>query len=328
MRIGTQSKKRITRHSPLTTDSFDSIFCIIYHNTKHAICSSFGLKIHEKQLTARHGNRTVMGMITPPSLKKNDTIGVMAPSSYITEEDVIKAKTVVEGYGYNVYIHPQTLARHHQSAGHNSEKQAAFHELVKNPDIQAIIFATGGNRALHWVDNIDYDLVKANPKIIMGFSDVTSILNLVTEKTGLRTFHGPNLRWFMVHEQNNKDIEQCFETLSNTETSQDNPMIGGNASIMQYLINDLSFDGKTLFLEDWNIETSRLDLLFRHFRRSGVFEQIDKLILGHFDNLQDTGRPYGFTFDEIIAEHVPNCVEIIKNAPFGHGERLETFPVG
>lgn len=266
-------------------------------------------------------------MIIPEPLQKNDTIGVMSPSSYLTEDDLQKAISVVEGYGYQVYIHPQTLNRFHQSAGTNDEKLQAFHDLIQNPDIKAIIFSTGGNRALHWVDQIDYDLVKANPKIIMGFSDVTVILNLINAKTGLRTFHGPNLRWFMVHENNKDDMEQCFDVLGNPSQGDKN-LIGGNASVIQYLLHDLNFNHKTLFLEDWNIETSRLDLMFCHFKRYGVFDDIDQLILGEFANLQDTGRPYGFTFDDMIAEHVPERVKVIKNAAFGHGDRLVTMPIG
>tara|TARA_B100001750_G_C15361822_1_gene522620 strand:+ start:63 stop:866 length:804 start_codon:yes stop_codon:yes gene_type:complete len=267
-------------------------------------------------------------MIIPSPLSTGDTIGVMSPSSYITAQDLEKAKHIVESYGYKIYTHPQTLHKHHQSAGTSEDKLNAFHDLVRNPDIKAIIFSSGGNRALHWVDKIDFDLVKANPKIIMGFSDITSILNIVNAKTGLRTFHGPNLRWFTTHENNKEDIQQCFDILSNPSTNNTQHLVGGNASIMQYLVHDLDFAGKTLFLEDWNIETSHLDLIFRHFRRTGIFDQIDKLILGQFDNLLDTGRPYGFTIDDILVEHVPPNLSVTKNAPFGHGDRLITMPIG
>lgn len=252
----------------------------------------------------------------------------MSPSSYIEKNDLDKAAAFIETLGYKVFIHPQSLSKHNQSAGNNTEKVTAFHELIKNPEIKAIIFSSGGNRALHWADNIDYSLVKTNPKIIMGFSDITSILNLINQNTGIRTFHGPTMRWFAKHENNVKDIQQCFELLSNIPNNIETQMLGGNASIFQYLINDLSFEGKTLFLEDWNIETSHLDLIFCHLKRSGVFDKISKLILGQFDNLQDSGRPYGFTLEDIIAEHVPSKLPLITGAPFGHGDRLITIPIG
>ena len=161
---------------------------------------------------ACHDERNAM--IIPTLLQIGDTIGVMSPSSYIEEGDLNTAVKMIEARGYKAHVHPQTLSRHHQSAGTHEEKLAAFHDLIKNPDTKAIIFSSGGNRALHWVDQIDFDLVQANPKIIMGFSDITSILNLINAETGLVTFHGPTMRWFVTHADNTDDIEQCFSLLS------------------------------------------------------------------------------------------------------------------
>ena len=292
-----------------------------------------------------HNNR----MIIPAPLKIGDTIGVMSPSSYITEDDLNTSIKIVENRGYKTHVHPQTLARHNQSAGTNEEKIDAFHDLIRDPNINAIIFACGGNRAMHWVDDIDFDLVRANPKIIMGFSDCSVPLNIINAKTGLVTFHGPSLRWFMVHADNVTDTEQCFEMLSSptpfsssplyagirmrAQGGQDDmffnsPLVGGNLTLLQYLTNDIDFKNKSLFIEGWNTELSYLDRTFAHMRRQGVFDKINGLIIGQFDNLTDTGRPYGFTLDDIIAEHVPSDLPIIQNAPFGHGERLITLPIG
>jgi muramoyltetrapeptide carboxypeptidase len=285
-------------------------------------------------------------MIISSPLQIGDTIGVMSPSSYITRDDLDKAVKIVEGYGYKIHAHPQTLAKHNQSAGTNIEKLNAFHDLIQNPDIKAIIFSCGGNRAMHWVDDIDYDIIKANPKIIMGFSDITSILNLINARVGLVTYHGPNLKWFMVHENNKTDIEQCFEVLSNPSKKlsflrkqesdakdpsfrwDDKMLTGGNLSLIQYLTSELDFNKKILFIEDRYIEISRLDRMICHLKRMNVFKKIDGLILGEFSQLLDTERPYGFTFDDIIAEHVPHNLPIIRNAPFGHGKRLITLPIG
>ena len=285
-------------------------------------------------------------MIIPTPLQIGDTIGVMSPSSYITEEDLNKAVKIVEACGYNVHVHPQTLAKHHQSAGTNEEKASAFHDLIRDPNIKAIMFSCGGNRALHWVDLIDFDLVRDNPKIIIGFSDCSVPLNIINAKTGLVTFHGPTLRWFMVHEDNVEDTNQCFEVLSNPQTpvsflrKQESPstdpsfrwddkiVIGGNMTLIQYLLHELDFKDKILFLEGWNMETSYLDRMFAHFRRQGVFDEINGLILGQFDNLTDTGRPYGFELEDMIKEHVPPTLPLITNAPFGHGDRLITLPIG
>ncbi len=283
-----------------------------------------------------------MDTILPHPLKPGDTIGVMAPASYIEKADIEAGKAVLEGLGYKVIIHPQTHARTHQSAGVSAQKRDAFHDLLEQDKIDAIVFAAGGNRALHWADEIDWNLVRREQKPIIGFSDATSLLNLIHRRTGLITYYGPTLRWFMRHADNAQDIHQCTSLLSQLDTSialdgatvvragtATGPLVGGTASLVQYLLNDIALDGAILCLEDWNIETSRLDLLFRALKRAHVFEKINGLILGTFDNLQDTGRPFGFTLEDIVAEHIAgHDFPVLMNAPFGHGKRLITLPIG
>ncbi len=283
-----------------------------------------------------------MDMLIPHPLKPGGTIGVMAPASYIEKADIEASKAVLEGLGYTVIIHPQTHARLHQSAGDAAQKRDAFHELLMQPKIDAVLFAAGGNRSLHWADTIDWNLVRAHPKPVMGFSDTTSLLNIITSRAKVATYHGPTLRWFMTHDGNKTDITQCLDILSQSVRTINldgatvqraggatGPLIGGNASLVQYLLTDMDFKNAILFLEDWNIETSRLDLLFRALKRAHVFDKISGLILGQFDNLQDTGRPFGFSFEDIVAEHTGgHDFPILMNAPFGHGERLVTLPVG
>lgn len=279
--------------------------------------------------------------IIPPPIKPGDTIGVMAPSSYIDAGDLGAGKAVLENLGYKVFIHPQSHARLNQSAGTNAEKRDAFHDLLRSNDINAIMLAAGGNRSLHWANDIDIKIVKENAKPVIGFSDATALLNILTARTDLVTYHGPSLRWLAKNAANKADTAQCFDVLGGNKTitldgareartaKVTGHLVGGNASLFQYLLNDVDLNGALLFLEDWNIETSRLDLLFRALHRAGVFDKINGLILGTFDNLQDTGRPFGFTLNDIIAEHTAGTsFPIVMNAPFGHGERLITLPIG
>ncbi len=286
-----------------------------------------------------HNNH--MTAILPPPLKPGDTIGIMAPSSYVDAADLDAGKTLLESLGYKVLIHPQSHARFNQSAGTNAEKRDAFHDLLKSNDINAIMFAAGGNRSLHWANDVDSDIITAHAKPIIGFSDATALLNILSARTDLVTYHGPSLRWLVKNAANKADTAQCFDILGGGKTitldgahivragDATGRLIGGNASLFQYLLNDVDLNGAILFLEDWNIETSRLDLLFRALHRAGAFDKINGLILGTFDNLQDTGRPFGFTLEDIIEEHTSRTnFPILMNAPFGHGERLITLPIG
>src|SRR5690242_17752811 len=96
----------------------------------------------------------------PPALKPGDTIGVMAPSSYVENADIEKSKAVLEKRGYKVFVHPQTWERNNQSAGTNLQKTLALQGLWQRKDINAIWAAGGGNRALHFMDSINFDAMK------------------------------------------------------------------------------------------------------------------------------------------------------------------------
>lgn len=270
-----------------------------------------------------------------------DKIGVMAPSSHVELCDLDKAGTVLENKGFKVFIHPQSLARLQQSAGSHAEKIAALHELFADPSVKAIIAAGGGNRALHLLDKIDYNLIEENPKILMGFSDVTALLNAIYAKTGLTTYHGPVFKKLADYEP----LDAMLAVLAGEKATYDlrparviregearGPMIGGNLCLFQYLCGTAFMpdaDGAILFLEDCNEELSRIDRMLLHLRRMGVLERICGLLLGEFSDMKDTGRPFGFTLEDLVREHTDGLnIPIVMDAPFGHGKNLPVFPVG
>lgn len=278
----------------------------------------------------------------PPAIKTGDTIGVMAPSSYVETEQVEKARLFLENKGFQVFIHPQTEEKFNQSAGTNTQKTEAFHDLIKNPDINAIFAAGGGNRALHILDMIDYDLVAAHPKIIMGFSDVTALLNAINAKTGLTTFHGPVVTWIpeladmfdfnmavLRGETPEYPMEQCRILRKGNAKGH---LVGGNLSVF-HLMPNTNFapvtKGGILFLEDLREEINKIDRMLLQLRRTGVMAEITGIICGNFRDLGDNGRPYGFTLDDLLLEHTAGYdIPIVMNAPFGHGKQLYTMPIG
>ena len=133
----------------------------------------------------------------PDKLKKGDVIGIIAPSNYIKESDLeyINASiALMESYGFKIkfgkYVFENTLRY-----GTSPEKRAKdINEMFKDKEVKAIMCVKGGEDSNTTFDYIDFDLIKDNPKIICGFSDNTSILNVINEKTGLVTFHGPTFK--------------------------------------------------------------------------------------------------------------------------------------
>ncbi len=275
------------------------------------------------------------------SLNPGDTIGVMAPSSFVEQSDIEKSKVVMEERGYEVFIHEQTYARHNQSAGTAAEKLDALHELYVRENIKAIWAAGGGNRCLYLLDGLDYELISKNPKPLIGFSDITAPLNAIYANTGIPGFHAQVFK--NLHGFDQLDDTLDFLTGGNSSMLLDqaevlNPgtasgiLIGGCLSLFHYLpgTNDCpNLQDAILFLEDTGDQLSRFDRMFAQMKRMGVFEQISALALGEFHDLKDGARPFGFTLKDITLELTEGLdIPVVMNAPFGHGANLFPMPIG
>jgi len=277
-----------------------------------------------------------MKTLHPAPLKKGDTIGVIAPSSYYDVTQLSGATEFLKSQGFNVVFHDQTKAKHHQFAGTPEEKVSAIHDYFKNPDIDAIFCTSGGNGAIHLLDQIDYDLIKNNPKILMGFSDITLLLNAIYAQTGLITFHGPTLSRMQ------KIDPMCLEqtiTLLTGKTDfiplngpdMNGTLMGGNLSAMQALIGTphaSPMQGAILMIEDINDHYSRYDRMIAHMKQAGWLNGTNGIISGEFINSLDTpDRPFGVDIEGILKMNAPDTPTAL-DAPFGHGEKLYTLPIG
>ncbi len=283
-------------------------------------------------------------MITPSPLFPGDTIGIMAPSSRANEDNITKLQMLLEKRGYKVFVHPQSFLKLHQSAGTGMEKAAAFHDLIRRKDIKAIFCSNGGNRAGTMLEYLNFDLVKKNPKIVLGYSDITVLLNSIHFKTGIVTYHGPMARSFLSLPK--KQIDQCFDMLEGRVKTLEmpkakilkpgnakGPLIGGNLSVLCSLLGtpyQPDFRNAILFLEDIAEETSHIDRYLCQLRNTGILHQINGLMLGSFTELKDTGRTkYGFTLKDCIETVTADLkIPVLLNAPFGHGKDLFTLPIG
>ncbi len=282
-----------------------------------------------------------MVSISPPALDKGDMIGIFAPSSYVEKEDIEKSKVLFESRGFRVFIHPQTYERENQSAGTHLQKSLAFQGLWQRDDIKAIWTAGGGNRCLHLLETINFAQLNKAPKILIGFSDVTALLNALYAHTNIISFHGPVFKNLHKYRQ----LDHLTDILSGKIISfpvnnknifkkgkAEGILIGGNLSIFQYLPQTLPnnfYKDTILFLEDCNEELSRIDRMFLHLKRIGVLNNIKALALGQFTKIKETGRPFGYSLEDIISEHTQDLdIPILYNLPFGHGDDLYTMPIG
>lgn len=270
-------------------------------------------------------------------LKAGQTIGVMAPSSYVEKEDIAASQKRIEDAGFKTFIHPQTYERHHQSAGTTLQKALALQGLWMRKDIDAIWFAGGGNQALELLSALNIDALKRMPaKPLIGFSDTTCLLNILSFDLNSTNIHGPVFK--QLHTLEQSDFDQLIAHLTSQHDARPAsaitaPLIGGNLSLYQYCVTlrpDIVKQDHILMLEDCNEELSHIDRTLQHLSMLGAFKQTKAVLLGHFNNLTDSGRPYGLTFDDIIAKHFTEQLNIpvssVKN--FGHAAPNHPYTIG
>ena len=284
----------------------------------------------------------------PSKLKKGDTIGVIAPSNYIEKDDLeyINASiALMEASGFKVkfgkYVFEDTLGY-----GTSPEKRAAdINWAFKDDEVKAIMCVKGGEDSNTTLDYIDYEMIKKHPKIICGFSDNTSILNAIHEKTGLVTYHGPTFKsltsWETgyAYKQFIKTFAENTESLIMGEPEDEyttiqegqatGELVGGNLSLFTKLVCGkyaVNVQDKILFLEELGFEAApeMVNSNIYYLKQNGVFDRIAGLWIGNYEH------PSKVSIEKIIKNAIGDEYKfpIIKSDNFGHIDKKIIIPIG
>lgn len=284
----------------------------------------------------------------PTKLKKGDTIGVIAPSNYIEKDDLeyINASiALMEASGFKVkfgkYVFEDTLGY-----GTSPEKRAAdINWAFKDDEVKAIMCVKGGEDSNTTLDYIDYEMIKKHPKIICGFSDNTSILNAIHEKTGLVTYHGPTFKsltsWETgyAYKQFIKTFAENTENLIMGEPEDEyttiqvgqatGELVGGNLSLFTKLVCGkyaVNVQDKILFLEELGFEAApeMVNSNIYYLKQNGVFDRIAGLWIGNYEH------PSKVSIEKIIKNAIGDEYKfpIIKSDNFGHIDKKIIIPIG
>lgn len=278
-------------------------------------------------------------------LKKGDLIGVCSPSGLIKEkhkkEFEISEKLLKE-YDLKVQYSDNLFANSLIYSASTNEKSSDINNLIGNKDIKAIIFAKGGNNSNSILDLINYQKITENPKIFMGFSDNTVLLNAISKKTGLITYHFTNFKGFCEENQefNRKQFENVFIYGNEGNVDKNSiwktiragvckgKLVGGNLSSLVKILNteySPDFKKKILFIEDLAFESSAelISSYLYQLKQSGVFENISGLLIGNYDTKDDV------TLEKIVLEIVKEYdFPILKCEDFGHTASNIVLPIG
>ena len=286
-------------------------------------------------------------MIKPKPIKVNSTIGVVSPSYWLDENVLKNTAKFFTDLGYNIKISKSSSLQWGPFAGTPQERADDLHRMFADPKIDAVMCARGGYGANRVLPLLDYDLIRKNPKIFIGYSDITAYLTSITQKTNLVTFHGPmlttykkswinynyNLMKRVLTGENNINIEppESLKTRILKNGAASGPLWGGNMSLLINRLGTsdaLNTNGVILFLEDIDEYLYSFERMLVQMRTSGMFDQINGLIIGKLEDIRDQKVRFGRNTDEIILDICGDLdIPIVSNFPCGHGKYQATLPI-
>lgn len=281
-------------------------------------------------------------------LKPGDTIAISSPAGAVWDEAQVEKFTgILKGFGFNV-IHGNTLKRKlGYFSGTDSDRAKELNDLFANKEIKGIFCMKGGWGCARILDLLDYKLIAKNPKVLIGFSDITTLLNAIYTKTGLITFHGPvgNSGWNDFTDNVFKSVvmngEQTVFPLGPGEEDKiimlnkgnaSGVLVGGNLTVVSSLVGSgylPDWKGKILFLEETKEEPYRIDRMLTQLKLAGVFQQLHGIAIGKFVKCEAEEPLKAFTFMQVLEQHFKILnIPVFYGLMTGHIENKLTLPVG
>jgi muramoyltetrapeptide carboxypeptidase len=299
--------------------------------------SAFALPAAARQ----HSASAVGKFVIPPYLKAGDMVGITCPAGYITAEAIRPAVQQIESWGYKVKIGSTVGKRDFTFGGSDNERRLDFQQMLDDVNVRAIMCARGGYGAVRTIDQLNFDLFAANPKWIIGFSDITVVHSHLARNLQIASIHSKMCNsfpddWLFADEMQKNTILSIRKALAgesmiyatsphakNRPGTGRGPLVGGNMKTLETLTgtsSDLVTAGCLLFVEDTNENLYSIDRMFRHFKRSGKLAKLNGLIIGGFKvKPDDPGEEFGRGLHDIVWDLVqeygyPVCFDF----PVGH----------
>ncbi|MDH3394096.1 MAG: LD-carboxypeptidase, partial [Desulfobulbaceae bacterium] len=268
--------------------------------------------------------------ILPPRLKRGDTIGIIAPAGPVRDQEQFAAGIrVIKEMGFKVKFDRDIYRQEGYLAGDDEQRATELNTLWADPEVKALIAARGGYGSLRIANRINMDLVRSQPKILIGFSDVTVLLCAVGKEANLITFHGPTVSTLATSDR--QSAESLFNTISSPRPPEPikperleiiapgdaaGPITGGNLTNLCHLTGtpfEPDWHQAILFLEDIGEAPYRIDRMLTHLAAAGKLTEISGLLLGDFTDCGDKEIIWRRAL-ELTGGEIP----IWGNFPVGH----------
>lgn len=283
----------------------------------------------------------------PPRLSQGDTVGIIAPASPLDHKEyLLLGKDFLENQGYRVKIDSPGDMVYSFSAGSNTARVQSIHRMFEDPEIKAVICLRGGYGSLQLLPYIDYRLIYNNPKIFIGYSDITALHIALQQKAGLVTFHGPMIypelgtpvlppytKTILIHTLKAPSplgripLPPGYPRLLTLKPGQARGLVtGGNLSLVAATLGtpyEINTRGKILFLEDVGESPYRLDRMLTQLHLAGKLHEAAGIIFGNFSDCGEPGHlEVIFRFAGLV--EIPS----IYGLPAGHLPIQATLPLG
>jgi muramoyltetrapeptide carboxypeptidase len=291
----------------------------------------------------------------PARLAPGDTVGLIDPASAtFVRQDVEIVTDVLQAMGFRVKRGAHLMDRYGYMAGRDADRAADVSALFADREVKGILAVRGGWGSARLLPYLDFEVIRGNPKVLLGYSDLTALLNAVHARTGLVTFHGPVgiSTWtpFSVEHMRRLLVDAEALTLANPVEAKDTlvpvtdrvqtitpgvargKLLGGNLTVLSALAGTPflpDFAGAILFLEDVREQIYRIDRMLTQLALAGILRQVSGVVIGKCTEC-DPGEGYGsLTLEEVLDDHLkPLGVPAWQGAMIGHIDRQFTVPIG
>ena len=285
-----------------------------------------------------------MSIIRPPALRPGDTVGVVALAAAADGAGVERGAAALREMGYRVKFSPHVLDRAGILAGVDSLRARELTAFFRDPEVKAVFGARGGYGSGRLLPLLDFAELARTPKIFVGFSDATFVLNALVDYSRMVSFHGPMVATDLARGLSQHSRAHLQRLLGGTQGLElqaaealrvgqaEGTLIGGCLSIIVAMMGtpwQLGFEGRILFLEDTGEKPYRIDRMLVQMRQAGVFDRVAGIVFGALRPPLESGPAEQAQIAEFVAEQIAgvNC-PVLWGIEAGHGSDNLTLPLG
>lgn len=271
----------------------------------------------------------------------------MAPAGPLaSDEEFARAQSVLRLLGFVPRLGKHAKARDGYLAGSDEQRAEDFNEAARDPGVRAIFALRGGYGTMRILQSIDYDALAGDPKVVLGYSDLTALLNTITQKTGLVTFHGPvaalspftqrETAWLYNAVMRTQPIGELSspQAAALVAGNAQGRLAGGNLSLITALLGtpyEIDPTDCILVIEEVDEAPYRIDRMLTQLRLSGALSRVRGVLVGTCKNCDvDEDHPYGaMPLARMLRDRLGDLgVPVLTNLPIGHAGEQWTLPIG